>query len=393
MAHTRKQIIVLGGGVTGLQTALSLLTSRAAYKVTLVATHFPGDNSINYTSPLAGGHWRSHVGLAASDAHVRAWDARTYESWTKLLREGDGKVGQTYEDREKRVGLGFRESRNYWAKESGETEPDGNGLWWKDTVEGFQVLNLPETKDERPPAGALFGIKYQSVCVNVPQYLAYLYTRVTQLGAHIIKSSVDISKGLDGAVRDAKRIVLASDPSLDETSIFALVNATGLSARHIVGPEESAKLYPIRGQTVLVKGEAERSRTYVGFAGDEDIAYVVPRPGSGTTIIGGCKQVGNWEEGVDEGLNERILEMTVREGMAEGLRTGKDGGFEVVSYQVGWRPGRKGGPRVELEGNDGGKVEGIWLVHTYGHAGGGYQASVGSAERVVEILWACGGAS
>jgi hypothetical protein len=160
-----------------------------------------------------------------------------------------------------------------------------------------------------------------------------------------------------------------------------------------VGPEESAKLYPIRGQTVLVKGEAERSRTYVGFAGDEDIAYVVPRPGSGTTIIGGCKQVGNWEEGVDEGLNERILEMTVREGMAEGLRTGKDGGFEVVSYQVGWRPGRKGGPRVELEGNDGGKVEGIWLVHTYGHAGGGYQASVGSAERVVEILWACGGAS
>jgi hypothetical protein len=46
-----------------------------------------------------------------------------------------------------------------------------------------------------------------------------------------------------------------------------------------------------------------------------------------------------------------------------------------------------------LEGNDGGSVEGIWLVHTYGHAGGGYQASVGSAERVVEILGACGGAS
>ena len=383
MATTAKHIVVLGGGVTGLQTALSLLTSRPAYKVTLLATHFPGDKSIQYTSPLAGGHWRSHVGLAASDAHLRAWDARTYENWTQLL---DGKVGEetkeTYDDRVKRTGLGFRESRNYWAQKSEETEPNGDGLWWKNSVEGFEVLDLPKTTDEKPPAGAIFGIKYKSICINVPQYLSYLFSEVTRLGAHIVKASVDVSGGLDGAVRDAKRIVLASDPS----TIFALVNATGLSARHIVSAEEASKLYPIRGQTVLVKGEALRSRTYVDFASAEDIAYVVPRPGSGMTIIGGCKQVGNWAEDVDEGLNERILETAKREGMAEELRMGEGGRFEVVSVQVGWRPGRRGGPRVEIEGEGGGKVNGVWLVHAYGHAGGGYQASVGSAERVVEIL-------
>lgn len=36
-------------GVIGLQTAISLL--EAGYKVTIVAKHFPGDLSIEYTSP------------------------------------------------------------------------------------------------------------------------------------------------------------------------------------------------------------------------------------------------------------------------------------------------------------------------------------------------------
>lgn len=386
MARTAKQIIILGGGVTGLQTALTILTTRPAYKVTLLAAHFPGDNSIHYTSPLAGGHWRSHAGLAPPEAHVRAWDARTYEAWARLLRDGDGKQGEGYEDRVKRIGLGFRESRNFWAKESSETAPHGDGLWWKNTVEEFQVLNLSETTDERPPPGAVFGIKYKSICINVPQYLAYLYSEVTRLGARIVKAKVDTSGGLEGAVRDAKRI---AGEGGDGSSVFALVNATGLSARHIVGAEEADKLYPIRGQTVLVKGESQKSRTYVDFAGNEDIAYVVPRPGSGTTIIGGCKQVGNWGEETDTELNEKILETARREGMADELLTGNDGGFEVVSYQVGWRPGRKGGPRVELEKGNNGKVNDSWLVHAYGHAGGGYQASVGSAEKVLEILEEC----
>ena len=381
-----KQIIVLGAGVTGLQTALSLQIAHPAYKITLIATHVPGDTSIQYTSPLAGGQWRSHVGLAASDSHVRQWDAGTYKNWLQLLRDGDGNPGESYEHRVRRIGLGIRESRNYWAKENEETERNGDGLWWKNTVEGFEVLDPQGERDEKIPAGAIFAIRYLSVCINVPQYLTYLYERVTQLGARVIKSTVDVSRGLEGVVRDAKRTILSSDPSLDASSIFALVNATGLSARYIVGPDEAAKLYPIRGQTILVKGEAVRTRTYVGFADDEDIAYVVPRPGSGTTIIGGCKQTGDWEENADEKLNERILERVVKEGMAEELRTGKDSSFEVVSYQVGWRPGRKGGPRVELEGQGGGKIDGVWVVHAYGHAGGGYQSSVGSAERVVDII-------
>ncbi|PSS28240.1 hypothetical protein M430DRAFT_32691 [Amorphotheca resinae ATCC 22711] len=392
-----KQIIILGAGVTGLQTALSLLTSphqtsASPYKITLIASHVPGDVSIQYTSPWAGGHWRSHATLSASDSESREWDGRTYSYWMQLLKNGDGKEGESYEERVQRIGLAIKESRNYWGKASEETAAGGVGLWWRDVVEGFEVLDLQgghwEQKGEKPPNGSVFAINYQSIAINVPQYLSYLEERATQLGARIIKSSVDVSNGLEGVVRDAKRILLSSDPSLSENSIFALVNATGLSARHFVGPEEAAKLYPARGQTILVKGEAQMCRTYVDdpSAKDDEITYVIPRPGSGTTILGGCKQAGSWEENVDEDLHARILERVEKHGMAEELRTGQGRSFEVLARQVGFRPGRKGGPRVELEERGGGNIDGIWVVHSYGHAGAGYQNSIGSAEKVVGLI-------
>lgn len=130
------------------------------------------------------------------------------------------------------------------------------------------------------------------------------------------------------------------------------------------------------------------ARTHVGFGSDHELSYVIPRPGSGTTILGGCKEVGNWETEEDKGLTERILERIRASGMAPELLRGdgKDakGEFEVLNVQVGLRPGRKGGPRVEVQ--EGGKVGGTWVVHAYGHAGAGYQNSVGSAGKVVRLI-------
>ncbi|KAI6909011.1 hypothetical protein KC318_g18592, partial [Hortaea werneckii] len=135
-------------------------------------------------------------------------------------------------------------------------------------------------------------------------------------------------------------------------------------------------MYPIRGQTVLVKGEAERIRTQLGEGYN---AYCIPRPGSGTTILGGTKEANNWSEGVDSATTDKILKQCSF--IVPELLTGKDGGFEVISVQCGLRPGRHGGARVEIE-----KVEGLNVVHAYGHAGAGYQNSVGSARLVVKLV-------
>jgi len=63
MDSEEKQIIIIGAGVTGLQTALSLLTSPSTshYHITIIASHIPGDLAPDFTSPWAGGHWRSHA--------------------------------------------------------------------------------------------------------------------------------------------------------------------------------------------------------------------------------------------------------------------------------------------------------------------------------------------
>ncbi len=54
-----KHIIILGAGVTGLTTALKLNRDAAStqYDITIIAAHFPGDESIDYTSPKAGADW------------------------------------------------------------------------------------------------------------------------------------------------------------------------------------------------------------------------------------------------------------------------------------------------------------------------------------------------
>ena len=55
--------------------------------------------------------------------------------------------------------------------------------------------------------------------------------------------------------------------------------------------------------------------------------------------------------------------------------------LDVVRHGVGLRPMREGGPRVERE-----RIDGVNVVHNYGHGGYGYQASFGSAQAAEELV-------
>lgn len=125
-----------------------------------------------------------------------------------------------------------------------------------------------------------------------------------------------------------------------------------------------------------MRGEAERVSTIEGI---NSIRYVVPRKGSGTSILGGTKEVGKWDTEPDEDVTRDILEGC--KVLAPELLSGGGGEFEVLRAQVGLRPCRSGGARVEREG-----VGGWRVVHSYGHAGAGYQNSVGCAREVVGLV-------
>lgn len=108
--------------------------------------------------------------------------------------------------------------------------------------------------------------------------------------------------------------------------------------------------------------------------------YVFPRPGSGTSVLGGTREAlavpapaGGGEGEAERGWSAYAApsDEVTREILGRCKRwcpelLDERGEFEVVSVQVGLRPEREGGPRVEVE-----RVGGRVVCHAYGHAGAG----------------------
>ncbi|CAZ85389.1 unnamed protein product [Tuber melanosporum] len=327
MSTEKKEIVVLGAGVIGLQTALTLLES--GYSVTIISKYWPGDEHINYTSPKAGAHWRTHAG--PDDLQGQRFDKETYEYWLELVK------------RDEDTGLVLIPLIYIWDHPTPETANSGASIWWSTLVPNFTPLTHPHPL---LPATAHFGIMYKSFCLNPQKYLTHLLSRSADYGVKTHTHEVDTLTEVFGYVPDA----------------VGVVNCTGLGAIDLVDPVEAEKLFPTRGQTILVRGEVETGRLRVG---EGYIAYVIRRPGEGT-ILGGCKVDGDWNAEVDKELSKSIVERCKI--LAPELLV--DGEFEVISEQVGRRPSRKGGPRIEVEWKE---VEGRrFICHHYGHSGAGW---------------------
>ncbi|KAK6599239.1 FAD dependent oxidoreductase [Botrytis cinerea] len=301
---------------------------------------------------ISGADWRSHASkpsLAAGgeevdtdkDRRLRKWEGKTYRAWKSLIGE-DGKEGEG-EGKGKEMGMAITPSIYYLGSTYHGAEIDESGVW------------------------------------------------VEELGGRIIRGEIGTGEGLEGVVRGCRDV-------LGGEGLDVLVNCAGLSAAKFVEEKEAEKLFPIRGQVLLVKGEAKICKTFVGDLGEkgDELLYVIPRPGSGKSVVGGVKEANTWNSNPDYELSQRIIHRLKDIGWAEGL-VNSNGEIEVLDTYVGFRPGRKGGARVEIEGmdveeNSGGeggkakKIEGVYVVHNYGHASGGYQSSIGCAEEVVELI-------
>ncbi|KAL8918141.1 MAG: hypothetical protein Q9172_005544 [Xanthocarpia lactea] len=138
---------------------------------------------------------------------------------------------------------------------------------------------------------------------------------------------------------------------------------------------------PIRGQTVLVRNEANVMCSSSGTDdGEEEICYLMQRAAGGGTLLGGSYQRGNWDSQLDPSLAIRIMKRAVE--LCPALTGGK--GIEhldIIRHGVGLRPYRHGGTRIEKE-----KIDGVWTVHDYGHGGYGYQASYGCSKKAVKLV-------
>lgn len=265
------------------------------------------------------------------------------------------------------------ESYHLW-----EATPAEN-LWWAPYVKDFRQLstsrepvrsiNRSIPSDRRPVAE---GAACRAIALDAPQYLSYLQGQAVAKGVLIFKSSLPTDGGLEKALMTAEGICKV----IGRGAVDCFVNATGLGALKLC---DDKLMYPVCGQTVLVKGEAHAIRTFYPSGAGSDLSYCIPRPGSGTTILGGTKEVNVWRVTPDEAVTERILENASY--MVPELLTAPGGTFEVISAQCGLRPARRGGPRTDRQ-----RVSGRTVIHSYGHAGAGYQNSIGAALFTVDQI-------
>jgi len=354
----KKKVIVLGAGVIGLTTALRIQV-QGDYMVTVVSEIIPSDpSSIRYTSRWAGAH---HV---YNEAKFHGLEETTFDIMWNMSKPGSD------------------------AEECFLRQPQTQ--YYRDAtadVHMFEKMpNFRRLPESELIPNTVLGVSFTTVSIDVPIYLNYLLTQFLGSGGRILRGSVQhINQIIEGGTS------LFSGGNVNDLPPDAVVVAVGLGARFLGGVEDKA-MYPVRGQTVLVR--APWVRFGKTEATESGLTYICPRR-SGDVIVGGTRVADDWYPMPRPEITQDILErgfalcpeLASPDIRVERKPTIDDVSPHIVSEGCGFRPARKGGIRLEVEWTDGIGGRGrVPVIHNYGHDGYGYQTSWGCAIKVVELL-------
>jgi len=265
-------------------------------------------------------------------------------------------------------------SRIYFEGENGEEISS----WWGEIARNFRIL----PSDYPLPANTKSGVQFDTFSLNPEVYLPWLKSELESRGVKFVRHLV---KSLDEACE------LAGENG-------AVINATALGARSLLGVEDT-KMYPVRGQVVLVHAPNVNEFVAVFPANTTNVSelpYLIPRPSPpGLVLVGGTFQPNDWDTSLSIPTAHRIL--TRAKELVPALA---EPTTRILSHNVGLRPAREGGPRVEAQfvnvPSKGPLVPELsgastdskttLVVHAYGFGSYGYQQSWGAAEEVVRLL-------
>jgi D-amino-acid oxidase len=211
--HTR-EIVVAGGGVSGLTTAIVL--AERGHRVEIRTRERRGNASV-----IAAAVWEPYK-TAASERSVR-WARRSYQAFDALAREESEASGV------RMVPLFER------------TAPPFEEPWWREVVRGYR--------------GAGESFFAEVPIIETPRYLPYLEARFSKAGGRVV----------DGAIDE-----LAKAASKDGI----VINCTGLGARTLASDRA---LIPVRGQVVRVENPGVERCSIDDSVGPGAMTYVIPR--------------------------------------------------------------------------------------------------------------------
>ena len=348
-------------GVLGLSSALTLLENLPPekFEVLLVASHFPTDPPHpSYATTNAGAHYRPIPATTQQLKDESQLAQFTHEKFKKLAIA------------KPELGVKLLEGIDYV---SGDAAPAYKALLPEYTsVDGFRVLR----KDEMP-AGVEFGARYDSYTVDTETYMFHLLRRFRIDGGQLLRKHLDsASEAFYFEGRDVRLVINCSGMGFGDPKSFIIrgINLSfTLAAPMIIFTDRKSLL----GQTCLVSNPCGSTITQQNA--DGTWTFTVPRALGGGTIVGGTKQVNDWDPNPSLAVREELLKNVAK--LYPAL-LGAEGKLDVIRDVVGRRPAREGGLRLEVEKLPDQRN----IVHAYGAGGRGFELSWGVAEEVWNMV-------
>lgn len=282
------EILIIGAGVSGLTTGLTLL--RAGHAVRVWARDLPPHT----TSNVAAAVWYPYKAYPVE--RVTAWGAEAYRTFRRQAED---------------AATGVMVSELFDLKREPAGDPE-----WAGAVDGFRHAR----PDELPP-GFADGDVFAAPVIDTGLYLDHLL-RAFQAAGGVIE----------------RREVRELAEALDDWPV--VVNCAGLGARELLGDGD---IHPLRGQVVRVRHNGYR-RVLLdeGTEAETSVTYIVPRVHD--IVLGGTDDEGAVDTTPDPNVTRDILRRVAALDPAFAGLTEAD----VLSVAVGLRPVRSA-VRLELE--------------------------------------------
>ncbi|XP_014293521.1 D-aspartate oxidase [Halyomorpha halys] len=315
---------VFGSGVVGLNTALELQKQIRNAKITIIADKFLEDT----TSDKAAGIFIPADYFAGPTPQItQEWIDDSFHFYEGLKDE---------------AGVGIKEISGYILAKSSWTAT--RNRFMEGLVPVFRTVDDDELASISP-GDWKYGSYLKTYLVECRGFLPWAMHRFKQNGGQFVNGRID------------------SFSEVENFGKFDLImNCTGLGARALCNDR---RLTPMRGQVYKVSAPW-LDKFYLA----EHTTYIVP--GIWAATLGGTKNYGSWDTSVSKYDSASIWDRCTR--IVPKLSTAP-----VIKEIVGLRPHRDI-VRVEPE-----IINGLKVVHHYGHGGYGVTSSPGSAKTATSM--------
>ncbi|AFY35477.1 FAD-dependent oxidoreductase [Calothrix sp. PCC 7507] len=351
------RVLVIGGGVSGLTTALCLL--QDGFAVTVVSEKFAPNN----TSVVAGALWEWPPAVCGSHRHPvslersKSWCMVSYNKFLNLAAN-------------KETGVYNRDVVFYYKKPIEQTLE-------LQKMNELQMRVLRFRRDKtlidwygiNRDTGVVDAYTYLAPQVDTDIYMQWLYSQVKESGCKIVEAKI------------SGNLAEIQEQLKSQFSVDIIVNCSGLGSIELTNDD----MYPLRGALIRVKNDGvsmprvttSHCMTFDNSVGGQNMIFILPR-GEKTLLLGGLVEPDKWELDINLENYEPIQDMWNR--CLNFMPSLKDATIDAAEpVRVGLRPGRKDNIRLERElGTD--------IIHNYGHGGSGVTLSWGCAQEVVQIV-------